>query len=214
LIKSYQGNQSCQGIPDPIEGNTVITDTLEKSNLFNNFLAQQYSLDKQDRILPDDIPEGPVFHFRNFDIDEVAKCFRSLNKGKAVGPDGISNFILSHLSDTMAPFFTYFFKFSISTGTFPSKWKISNITPIFKNKGDKANVRNYRPISLLCCASKVFEQLLANQLTSYFRRNNMIYEKQDGFQMGDSTVNQLMIFLRRYSKLWRMGMMLELFFGI
>jgi hypothetical protein len=119
LIKSYQGNQSCQGIPDLIDGNTVITDTLEKSNLFNNFLAQQCSLDEQDRILPDDIPEGPVFHFRNFDIDEVAKCLRSLNKGKAVGPDGISNFILFHLSDTMAPFFTYFFNFSISTGTFP-----------------------------------------------------------------------------------------------
>jgi hypothetical protein len=30
----------------------------------------------------------------------------------------------------------------------------------------------------------------------------MLYEKQAGFQTGDSTVNQLIIFLTRYSKLW------------
>ena len=193
LIKGYQGKQHCKGIPDLKDGDEIITDTLEKSDLLNTFLAQQCSLDEPDRVLPDASNEGPEFHFRNVNVEEVEKCMKSLNKGKAVGPDGISNLILSLLANTMAPFFTDFFNFSISTGTFPSKWKTSNITPIFKNKGDKSDVCNYRPISLLCCASKVFEQLLAKQLTSYFHLNNMLYEKQAGFQKGDSTVNQLII---------------------
>uniref|UniRef100_A0A1X7UFN3 Reverse transcriptase domain-containing protein n=1 Tax=Amphimedon queenslandica TaxID=400682 RepID=A0A1X7UFN3_AMPQE len=47
--------------------------------------------------------------------------------------------------------------------TIPSEWKVHRITPVYKS-GDKSLVTNYRPISLLCIASKVLERLIYDQL--------------------------------------------------
>jgi hypothetical protein len=43
-------------------------------------------------------------------------------------------------------------------GVFPTALKHSIITPLHK-RGDKNNVTNYRPISLLISFSKIFEKL-------------------------------------------------------
>ena len=50
-----------------------------------------------------------------------------------------------------------------NTGSQPSQWKLSNIVPIHK-KGDKESVTNYRPISLLCIASKIMERIVQDEL--------------------------------------------------
>ena len=40
------------------------------------------------------------------------------------------------------------FRNILLTSTYPDTWKLANVTPIFK-KGDKQNIKNDRPISLL-----------------------------------------------------------------
>jgi len=45
------------------------------------------------------------------------------------------------------------------SGTFPTRLKYAIIKPLLK-KGDKKNVANYRPISLLTSFPKVFEKLI------------------------------------------------------
>ena len=46
---------------------------------------------------------------------------------------------------------------------FPIKWKTSKIAPIFKD-GDKQNVSNYRPLSLLSAVLKLIEKLIFEKL--------------------------------------------------
>ena len=46
---------------------------------------------------------------------------------------------------------------SLELGQFPENWRSANICPIYKS-GDKSDITNYRPISLLSVASKVAEQ--------------------------------------------------------
>ena len=41
---------------------------------------------------------------------------------------------------------------------------------------------NYRPISLLSSISKVFEKVVFNQLSEYFKVNNSLFEGQYGFR--------------------------------
>ena len=63
--------------------------------------------------------------------------------------------------------------------------------PIFK-KGDKQQIKNYRPISLLPICGKLFENIIFNNLYSYLNTNNLITKNQSGFRPGDSTTNQLL----------------------
>jgi len=54
------------------------------------------------------------------------------------------------------------------------------VKPVFK-KGDKMNLTNYRPISLLTSFSKVFEKALYRRLTEYFDNNKLLVANQYGF---------------------------------
>ena len=65
-----------------------------------------------------------------------------------------------------------------NTGSLPLEWKLSNIVPIFK-KGDSKEVSNYRPISLLCIASKIMERIIHEEIT--IKVMPLIDKRQHGF---------------------------------
>ena len=55
------------------------------------------------------------------------------------------------------------FNQSISQGKLPEDWKFAGVTPLFK-QGDREDVNNYRPISVIPVAVKVFERIVYEQL--------------------------------------------------
>ena len=67
------------------------------------------------------------------------------------------------------------------------------ITPIHKS-GDKSSVTNYRPISLLCCISKVLEKVVFAQIAD-FVQHLFVSPCQFGFLKNRSTLQQLVAFL-------------------
>ena len=69
--------------------------------------------------------------------------------------------------------------------------KIGNLTPVHK-KGDKWNVKNYRPISLLPILSKIFEKCICDSIYSYFEQNDLFSACQSGFLKNDSCISQLL----------------------
>jgi hypothetical protein len=74
----------------------------------------------------------------------------------------------------------------LSTGKFPTRLKFSQINPIFKN-GNKAEMLNYRPISLLTSFSKVFEKVIYKRLYYHVNSNNILAKEQYGFRNNSST---------------------------
>ena len=68
-----------------------------------------------------------------------------------------------------------------STGIFPDKLKIANVSPIFKN-GEKDLLTNYRPISVLPCFSKILERIMYDRLYSYLTENKILVKNQFGFR--------------------------------
>ncbi len=85
------------------------------------------------------------------------------------------------------------------------KWKSANVTPIFKNKGDKKNCDFYRPISLLPCVSKVFEKLMFSHIYEFLRKNKIISPNQSGFTPGDSALSQISHIIDRMTKAMDQG---------
>jgi len=69
------------------------------------------------------------------------------------------------------------FNTSIETGQFPDLWKFASVTPIFK-ECDKAEMSNYRPISVLPFTAKLFEKLIANQLYPNMNDNGYFSSEQ------------------------------------
>ena len=59
-------------------------------------------------------------------------------------------------------------------------------------KGNKQNLKNYRPISLPPIAGKIFEKILYNNIYEFFTKNNLISLNQLGFKLGDSCINQFL----------------------
>ena len=90
----------------------------------------------------------------------------------------------------IVPSLTRLINLSLTLSQVPSKWKIANVIPIFK-KGDKSDVNNYRPVSLLSCVSKILERVVFKHFYNHLLDSHFISPDQSGFQAGDSTVNQL-----------------------
>ena len=84
------------------------------------------------------------------------------------------------------------FQFSLDTSVFPNKWKKANVVPVYKNKGDKGVVKNYRPVSLLPIFGKIFEKCIFDSIYTYFEENKLFTNSQSGFRKGDSCVSQLL----------------------
>ena len=75
---------------------------------------------------------------------------------------------------------------SIQKGKYPSKLKVSKVTPVFKDDDDTDH-NNYRPISLLSIFNRIFEKLMYKRLVNFIEKHNLIDNAQLGFRTGFST---------------------------
>src|SRR6218665_2915331 len=82
---------------------------------------------------------------------------------------------------------------SLNTGIVPDAIKIAKIVPILK-KGEKNDVSNYRPISILPYFSKFYVKLMYKRLSDYVKIS------QHGFQQGHSTYMALINMQDRITK--------------
>jgi hypothetical protein len=75
---------------------------------------------------------------------------------------------------------------SLTNGIFPTRLKFSQINPLFK-KGNRSEMANYRPISLLTFFSKIFEKVIFNRLRDHINNHNILAHEQYGFRNNLST---------------------------
>ena len=99
--------------------------------------------------------------------------------------------VIKYLSPLISPIISHIINLSLNTGHFPDTLKIARVIPIPK-PGDKTNMNNYRPISILPTLSKIFEKVVHNQLYSYLEQNNILASCQYGFRNKRSTTQALM----------------------
>ena len=52
---------------------------------------------------------------------------------------------------------------------FPTQWRITTVTEIFKNKGETSNARNYRPVTLVQLMAKILDFILVGRSQKWFQ---------------------------------------------
>ena len=77
---------------------------------------------------------------------------------------------------------------------FPTELKIANVLPLYKSD-DPFCLNNYRPVSLLCVLSKVFEKIMYNRLLDFLEDQKFFVNEQFGFRKLHSSYMALMILL-------------------
>jgi len=87
--------------------------------------------------------------------DEILKITGNLKTNKSSGHDNLCPKLVKNVADYVVFPIQRLFNMSFESGIVPSKLKIAKVIPIFK-KGDRVQVSNYRPISLL----NVFDKLM------------------------------------------------------
>ena len=124
--------------------------------------------------------------------DEVASIIRNL-KNKKCGTSELPVSILKIITDLISPALSHLINHSVSSRTFPNLLKIARIVPIYKS-GSKTNIKNYRPIAILPTLSKIFEKIMHKRITSFFKKYDLFFQDQYGFQNKKSTTDAIIKF--------------------
>ena len=132
-----------------------------------------------------------AFHLKTPSLDVVFNLLRNIDEKKATGLDMIRSKLLKMAASIFTPSLTAIFTKSIITGIYPTEWKMARVTPVFK-KGEKSDLNNYRPISVIPVVSKVFEKIVYDQLYQYLNDNQLLSSCQSGFRSLHSTLTALL----------------------
>lgn len=143
----------------------IATNDSEKAELFAEFLSSVYV---------DHEPDNELTHFINirddmnlFNLNPSMEAIRAvlskMDTNKGAGPDKISPIFLKNCADSLSMPLHIMFDLSIKSCIYPEKWKMGQVTPIYKS-GKKSDIRNYRGVNVMPSLAKVFEKVIYNQL--------------------------------------------------
>ena len=125
--------------------------------------------------------------------EELLKVINSLKNTLSCGIDDIPDKVVKRCAPLLIIPLLDISNSSITSGTFPQMFKVAKVCPILK-KGDRQNVENYRPISLLSVFSKILEKIMYNRLISFLESNHVLSNSQYGFRKGKGIDNAIQSF--------------------
>lgn len=188
-----------------INDNNITTDNSCMAEILNTFfkntpieiqkslaVGTQPAIDFYDNENTEQDESISKFSLKQVSVEEVYSKLRNVSTNTAAGEDGIPGRVLKLISPLIASPVCHLFNTSIKSNLFPSSWKKSIITPLFKS-GDPQNASNYRPVSVTNILSRIFEKIINTQLQEHLSRNNLICKEQYGFVPGCSTEKLLNI---------------------
>ena len=90
---------------------------------------------------------------------EISKIVEKLPNNTNMGHDGIGNILVKKLSYTIRYPLCIIFNKSFIESIYPDQFKLAKVIPLLKI-GEKDDVDNYRPVSLLPVMSKILEKVM------------------------------------------------------
>ena len=108
------------------------------------------------------------FSFKTVSLTDIKIKIKRLNTNKASHSSDIPTKILKLYVDFFSPFILDYVNKSITSSTFPSILKLADIISVYK-KDSRYEKSNYRSISVLLNLSKIFENVLYDEISSFFQ---------------------------------------------
>ena len=122
--------------------------------------------------------------------NEIEAAIKLCKMGKSCGPDGVTNEMLKLADTTILNALVTLFNECLEQRKIPDEWNDATIILLHK-KGDRKDISNYRPISLLSCVYKIFTKVLTQRITNTLDENQP--HEQGGFRKGFATSDHLQV---------------------
>lgn len=151
---------------------------------FNTLLNVDRSADLQNITL---MPQLPLFIELDepLTLGEVVSAIRQQKNKRAVGIDRIPSELLKYGGKDLHMSVWKLFVRMWEEERVPDDFKLSRISAIYKNRGDRSDCNSYRGISLLSAPGKVFARVLLNRLRDL--SESILPETQFGFRPNRGT---------------------------
>ena len=105
---------------------------------------------------------------------------RKLKPNKATGLDNIPTRLLKDGDPVILACLTHIINLSFASGVMPNDWKIARVVPLFKS-GNRQEMNNYRPISILPVILKIAEKVVYHQPVQLFGRQQSLVALSNWF---------------------------------
>jgi hypothetical protein len=128
--------------------------------------------------------------------EEVINLTESLKGKPTAGDDDIPETLVKQRIHLIKGPLAHIYNLSLNSGVFPDVWKTAKVKPLYK-KGDKYDMRNYRPISIIPVFAKLLKRLMNNRIISFLYENKIFSEAQNGFRKGNSIDTAVHSFIER-----------------
>ena len=106
------------------------------------------------------------FKIEEAKVEQINKILRNINSRKATGPDKIPPKIVKMLANIIDSHLNNIINSGLKRNAFSDSTKVASIRSISKAKGERTEIKNYRPVSILNYFSKVYERFIHKNLMS------------------------------------------------
>ena len=140
-----------------------------------------------------------------FKTSDIKKAIKNLKNGKATGPDGIPNEFLKTGGDSMETEIRDLCNEILRSRITPSSWREGRVIVLYKGKGDRTDMNNYRGITLNNTISKLFSGMMCERLVSLTEREGWLGQIQNGFRKNRQAMDSIFVLRTIMEKSARMG---------
>ncbi|XP_024868283.1 uncharacterized protein LOC112452356 [Temnothorax curvispinosus] len=131
------------------------------------------------------------FYWKHIEPTHVLKALKD-NKSEAVGDKGLLPKLIKIGLPCILSVIVHIFNYCLEEEVYPDLWKMAVVSPIPKVKCP-AELRDYRPISILCAIFKIMERIVADQIKEYLVSSDTL--DQSAYRKDHSTQTALIRFL-------------------
>lgn len=121
----------------------------------------------------------------------VVMAIKMMENNKAVGTDGIQVEMMKCNAGKAAQMLTGIWKFVGSTRIVPKNWLKGIVVPLYKGKGEQANPKHSRPLTIISHLRKVTEKAVVIELEKEIQTDRSQFGFQAGVQILQAALNIL-----------------------
>ena len=135
-------------------------------------------------------------------LDEIAIAQKRLKEDKASGDGWVKKMVIN-LPLSILLILQLIYNTILKNHVFPTSWRTTVISEVFKNKGSPSVAKNYRGISLVHLLAKLFDFILLERFKKWF----VPADKQTAYQEERGSADHVFLFrcMSQHAKRYLIG---------